>query len=150
MFEKILVPVDFSDYAKKSLKVAIKIAKKFNGDIVLIHVIPSRAKNDQNEITGKLRENTDVVEMIENKIQNVGVTLLNQSKEIVVGENVPVQTLLREGHVVEEILSAIRDGGFDLVVLGARGQSTIKDLHLGSVCAGVVRYAGCYVLVVKN
>lgn len=150
MFDKILVPIDFSDYSKKSMNVAIKIAKKFNANIVLIHVIPSRAKNDRNEVTGKLREKSDVVKMIENKIQNVGRTLLEQSKKLFAVEKIPVQTLLREGHVVEEILNAIGDGGFDLVVMGARGQSTIKDLHLGSVSCGVVRYASCHVLVVKN
>jgi nucleotide-binding universal stress UspA family protein len=80
----------------------------------------------------------------------VGLTLLEQSKKTVVNENIPVQTLLKEGHIVEEILNSIEDGKYDLVVLGSRGQSKIKDLQLGSVSSGVAMYASCNILLVKN
>lgn len=150
MFDRILVPIDFSDYAKKSLNVAINIAKKFNSYIVLIHVIPSRAKNDRKGVTGKLQEKNGVVEMIEKKIHNVGLALLEQSKKIVINQKIPIRTLLKEGHVVEEILNSIEDGNYDLVVMGARGQSTIKDFHLGSVSSGIAMYANCNVLLVRN
>lgn len=64
-------------------------------------------------------------------------------------EGVQVETLLREGHTVDEILKTCRDGGFDSIVIGARGLSTIKELLLGSVSHGVTSHAPCPVLVVK-
>ena len=38
MFEKILVPLDGSEYSIKALEVAVQIALKINGKITLIHV----------------------------------------------------------------------------------------------------------------
>ena len=57
--------------------------------------------------------------------------------------------LLREGDPAEEIVAAARQGGFDLIVVGHRGISTIKALVLGSVSQGVVAHAPCSVLVVR-
>lgn len=57
--------------------------------------------------------------------------------------------MLREGHAVEEIIRACREGRLDLVVIGARGLSRIKEIVLGSVSDGVTRHAHCPVLVVK-
>ncbi|MEM3789229.1 MAG: universal stress protein, partial [Candidatus Bathyarchaeia archaeon] len=58
-------------------------------------------------------------------------------------------TVLREGHVVQEIVRAAEEGKFDLIVMGARGISRIKELILGSVSDGVIRHAPCPVLVTK-
>jgi nucleotide-binding universal stress UspA family protein len=68
----------------------------------------------------------------------------------VAAEGIPVETLLKEGHIVNEILETIIQGGFDLVIMGSRGQSMIKNLLLGSVSNGVIRHASCSVLVAKK
>ena len=60
-----------------------------------------------------------------------------------------METLLREGDVVEEILKAVEKDKFDLIVMGARGVSVIKEVLLGSVSDGVVRKAPCPVLISK-
>jgi nucleotide-binding universal stress UspA family protein len=57
--------------------------------------------------------------------------------------------MLREGHIVQEIVTAAREGEFDLIVIGAKGRSKIKEILLGSICEKVVRNAPCNVMVVK-
>jgi len=57
--------------------------------------------------------------------------------------------LLIEGHAVEQIVKVCRENKFDLIVMGARGLSRIKEMLLGSVSDGVTRHAYCPVLVVK-
>ncbi len=37
--KKVLVPIDFSDYSKSSLRYAVNFAKKFNAEIYLIYVV---------------------------------------------------------------------------------------------------------------
>lgn len=64
-------------------------------------------------------------------------------------ERVQVETLLKEGHTAEEILRTARAGKFDLIVMGARDLSKIKEVFLGSVSHEVARQAPCPVLVVK-
>ena len=57
--------------------------------------------------------------------------------------------MLIEGHAVEQIVKVCRENKFDLIVMGARGLSRIKEMLLGSVSDGVTRHAYCPVLVVK-
>jgi nucleotide-binding universal stress UspA family protein len=37
--KKILVPIDFSDYSKNSLKYAVNFAKDFNAQLCLVYVV---------------------------------------------------------------------------------------------------------------
>jgi nucleotide-binding universal stress UspA family protein len=61
-----------------------------------------------------------------------------------------VKKLLIEGHAVEEIVRAANSGHFDLIVLGARGVSHMREMLLGSVTDGVIHHADCPVLIVKK
>jgi len=60
-----------------------------------------------------------------------------------------VTTLLKEGHAVNEILKTCKKENFDLIVMGARGISTIKEIFLGSVSHGVAIHSECPVLIIK-
>ena len=82
-------------------------------------------------------------------VREAGARILAQGKEKAKAEGVEVETLLREGHVVHEIVKTAEEGKFDLIVMGARGISKIKELILGSVSDGVIRNAPCPVLVTK-
>jgi len=139
LFEKILVPLDGSEHSIRALKMAVQTAQKFNGKITLIHVY---------SIGGLAISPTPVNEFIE-AIRKAGVDILADGEKGVKAEGVHVETLLLEGHAVEQIVKACREGKFDLIVMGARGLSRIKEMLLGSVSDGVVRHACCPVLVVK-
>ena len=39
IMKKILIPTDFSDHAEYALKVAAQIARKNNGEIILLHML---------------------------------------------------------------------------------------------------------------
>jgi nucleotide-binding universal stress UspA family protein len=60
-----------------------------------------------------------------------------------------VETELVEGNTVEEIVKKSKEGQFDLIVMGARGLTTIKKLFIGSISEGVIKNASCPVLIVK-
>jgi nucleotide-binding universal stress UspA family protein len=139
LFEKILVPLDGSDHSIKALKMAIQIALKFSGKITLIHVY---------SIGGLTVSPTPVREFIE-AIRKVGASILTDGEKQVKAEGVQVETLLIEGHAVEQIVKTCREKNFDLIVMGARGLSKMKEMFLGSVSDGVTRHACCPVLVVK-
>ncbi|MEM2047381.1 MAG: universal stress protein [Candidatus Jordarchaeales archaeon] len=81
-------------------------------------------------------------------IRKVGARILEE-KERKKAEGVQLETLLREGHAVKEIIRARRGGRFDLAVIGARVLSRIKEIVLGSASDDVTRHAYCPVLVVK-
>jgi nucleotide-binding universal stress UspA family protein len=139
LFEKILVPLDGSEHSIKALETAVQIAHKFNGKITLIHVY---------SIGGLAISPTPVRGFIE-AIRKVGASILADGEKRVKAEGIQVETLLMEGHTVEQIVKACREGKFDLIVMGARGLSKVKEMLLGSVSDGVIRYACCPVLIVK-
>ena len=81
--------------------------------------------------------------------RKAGSAILADGKSKIGADGVTVETLLKEGHTVQEILKTARDGEFDLIVMGARGISKIREILLGSVSDGVIRNAPCPVLITK-
>lgn len=148
MFEKILVPLDGSEHSVRALKVAVQIAKEFDGEITLIHVYSKVYPIVISRATIMSEEAIMIPKFIE-AARKAGASILADGKKKVKAEGVQVETSLREGHTVEEILKTAEEGKFDLIVMGARGLSMIKGILLGSVSDGVMRHASCPVLVVK-
>jgi nucleotide-binding universal stress UspA family protein len=138
-FEKILVPLDGSEYSLQALEKAVQIAKKFDGKITLINVYSVSSFNvTPSQVFAYVLE-----------IRKSGELILAEGEKIVKAEGVQVETLLKEGHIVEEILKKTREGNFDLIVIGAKGISKLKEILLGSVSYGVTSHAPCPVLIVK-
>jgi nucleotide-binding universal stress UspA family protein len=61
----------------------------------------------------------------------------------------PVEHRVYTGDPAEAVISAARDGGCDLVVVGTHGRRGLKRLVLGSVAERIVREAPCDVLVAR-
>jgi nucleotide-binding universal stress UspA family protein len=138
-FEKILVPIDGSEYSLHALEKAVQIAKKFDGRITLINVYSVSSFNvTPSQVFAYVLE-----------IRKSGESILSEGEKIVKAEGLQVETFLKEGHIVEEILKKAREGNFDLIVIGAKGISRLKEILLGSVSHGVTTHAPCPVLIVK-
>ena len=148
MFKKILVPLDYSKYSKKSLQIAIQIAHKFNSSLTLIHIIEAGEKFRRSGITGKIRRKESHT-VDEDEIPEDFSDLFEMSRLMVAIDGVPVQKVFKKGKIVDEILQTIKESQIDLVIMGARGQSPIKKLLLGSVSSGVIEKATCPVLVTR-
>ena len=139
VFEKILVPLDGSDHSLHALEKAIKIAKKFDSKIVLINVYSvSSFKVTPSQVFNYVVE-----------IRKAGELMLAEAKKKLTREEIPVETILKEGHIVEEILKSVTDQNIDLIVIGARGLGIMKEILLGSVSHGVILHAPCPIMVVR-
>jgi nucleotide-binding universal stress UspA family protein len=155
LFERILVPLDGSEHSLKALEIAIQVAKKFGGKISLIHVysvaVMPIITPEPTTLTPPMipvmtpAEVTKTIEVV----RNAGARILADGEQKVKAEEVQVETLLKEGHTVQEIIRTAKEGKFDLIVIGGRGISKIRELLLGSVTDGVIHHAPCPVLVIK-
>jgi nucleotide-binding universal stress UspA family protein len=162
LFEKILVPLDGSEHSMHALEKAVQIAKNFDAKITLIKVYSLTqpvvtasltVAGSPTVMTGSMASAGSIPSEVLSKLseahREAGANILTNGKDRARTEGVQVETLLKEGHTVEEILKTANEGKYDLIVVGARGLSTIKEILLGSVSHGVVMHANCPVLVVK-
>jgi nucleotide-binding universal stress UspA family protein len=155
LFEKILVPLDGSENSAKALEKAVQIAKRFGGKMTLLHAyVASVQPVMMPEPTGLSSPMVPVLTAAEisrvvDAARNAGKRILEDGEAKALSEDVHVEKLLVEGHAVQEIVKTAKEGKYDLIVIGARGMSRIKELFLGSVTDGVVHHALCPVLVVK-
>jgi len=155
MFEKVLVPLDGSEHSDRALEIAIQIAKKFRAKMTLLHVysvtVPAVIAPEPTIPTpagAPVVTSAEVAEMVE-AARIVGNRILAGGEQKAKSANVKVETVLREGNTVQEIVALAKEGEFDLIVMGARGISRIRELLMGSVSEGVIKNAHCPVLVVK-
>jgi nucleotide-binding universal stress UspA family protein len=155
LFQKILVPLDGSEHSSRALEIAIQIAKKFGAKITLIHVYSVTVRPvvmpEPTTLTPPgvpVMTPAEVSKVVE-AARKAASSFLTDGERKVKAEGIQVDTMLVEGQTVEEISRIAKEDKFDLIIMGARGISRIREILLGSVSDGVIRNAHCPVLVVK-
>lgn len=145
-FSTILVGIDGSESSIDAADYAIEMAKKDGAQVIALTVnrIPLSSyglATPQDEVK-QSKENEEMQEFKEwlDKIsQNAKQNSVQLKKEIINSQ------MSVEAAIVEYAESE----GVDLIVIGTKGNSDIKDMLLGSIASGVVKYATCPVMVVK-
>ena len=139
--KKILVPTDFSKPAMWALEMAIKIAKRAKGQIVLLHIVEQPSSESFNvgaqvSIEEDWEDRLFTLKLIErNKIQ------LAEAARIAEDAGVPVTRELRLGNSFHGIAYVISEHEVDLVVMGTSGRSQLEEMMVGSNTERVVRFA---------
>ncbi|MEH7113979.1 universal stress protein [Neobacillus niacini] len=142
-YSRIVVAYDHSELSKKALKMAMNLAKQDN--IIQLYVVtvmqPIRPLpySTYGYALAINRESQDKeFQAIRDEIELELKELPNKSK-IVLLEGLPGQM----------IVEFVKEYDGDLVVMGSRGLSGLKELFLGSVSHFVVQKAPCPVFIVK-
>ena len=136
--QTILHPTDFSENSLPAFQTACALARDYNASVVVLHVMmPSESPFME-------RPPPNPLECAE--AQEPGVHLPWPQA---VGPPVRVEHRVAEGDAVEEIVRLAEAIPCDLVVMGTHGKTGLGRILTGSVAEGVLRRAGCPVLVVK-
>jgi len=153
MMEKILVAVDGSEHSQKALEYAIGLTGKFDGKITVVNVysivVPQAQPIDGLSTPVMSGTSATIAAKIAENAKLRGERVLAESEQFAKTRGVSVEKVLREGDAVNEIVAEAKAGKFDLVVVGHRGMSKLKELFLGGVSEGVSHKAPCPVLIVK-
>jgi len=142
---RILVPTDFSLPAQKALRYAIEFAKRFEAEILLVHVVeppPYAAAFGRGGPIEETEEQRRAYEWFDAQLQN------QASEEI--PETVPCRRILLKGTASTEIAQCAAREDADLVVMATSGRSGLKDVLLGSTAERVLRKAPCPVMTVHR
>jgi len=136
MFEKVLIPTDFSEYAQKTLECVGDIPGV--KEVVLLHVVDA----DYLSKRGLAQEPY---------LQNVRIRLEEQKKQLAdSGLKVRVKVdVTSGGDVSYAILETVNKEKAHLIVMGAHGKSLIEGILLGSVATNVLRYGKTNVLIMR-
>jgi nucleotide-binding universal stress UspA family protein len=144
--KKILVPTDFSDYSDKALQQALDIAKHYNAQVFLFHVIPKEI----NRCVVDVCLGDDVIRDFENQMMTKAQDdLKKQLGKFPQSQDVPVTTDVGKGTPYDAILQEAEDKGIDLIVIASLGKSGIARFLIGSVARNVLKGAKCPVLLTK-
>jgi nucleotide-binding universal stress UspA family protein len=132
----VLVAFDGSLGAHHALACAVAVARGGHGRLTLMTVVP-RVPVPAPGMVGPYDPGS---------IERGMCKQLRAAAETV-PDDVPVTTLVAHGHAAPEILRRVREGCFDLVVLGFEGHGPMKGAVAG-VCKRVMRHCPVPVVVV--
>lgn len=142
--KSLLVAVDFSPVTGAVIDAAVAVARAFGSTVHLVHVeAPDPAFVGYD--VGPETERRAVAERIRERHRR-----LQELTKAPWPDPDRVTALQIQGPTVEKILEERDRLGADLVVLGSHGHGALFDLLVGSVAEGVLRRAGCPVLVVPS
>ena len=142
--KKVLVPIDFSDYSKSSLRYAVNFAKQFGAEIYLIYVLepviyPPDFSMGQIAIPSI---NAEWDERAREELENLAKTEIP--------EGVNVKTILKNGKPFLEIIDTASEENIDLIIIATHGHSGVEHILFGSTAEKVVRKAPCPVLTLRE
>jgi universal stress protein A len=143
-FERVLVPVDFSETSQQAFESSLLFAQKFGAKITLLHVVEPVVYPVDYLIVPPEMEDATIAITRETKKR-----LAALQEETRVATGVEVATLTRTGRPYHEIIEAAKSLKSDLIVLGTHGYTGLKKFYLGSTAERVMRHAPCPVLVVR-
>ncbi|MCB9779767.1 MAG: universal stress protein [Alphaproteobacteria bacterium] len=136
MFQRILVPVDFSDASLQALRMAVALAREQGATVTALHVVASPAM-----ITGELDMTPGDAAMwsdLDTRLRDSARQRLGELLEAELDADVVGQATVREGYAPAEILAEAKSGGHDLIVMGPHGRSGIVGALVGSVTRRVM------------
>lgn len=141
--KKILVPTDFSVQAEYALHVAAQLAKKYNSEIYLLHMLELPV----NEIDA-LSPHSDLPEaMFYMKLARKRFDEIALKPYL---KNVKVHEIVKFQQAFDGIIDTCNEFKTDLIIMGSHGVSGFKEMFIGSNTEKVVRTSNIPVLVIKN
>jgi nucleotide-binding universal stress UspA family protein len=140
MINNILLATDGSATSEKAAEFAASLARRFHAKVVVLHAYtPVPGNCEQQNFHRSLYETTEEAHCL---VENVAKRLL----DLGAGQ---IETEVVEGPAANVIIGAAENYSPDMIIIGARGNSTWHGMLLGSVSMLVTQRSECPVLIVK-
>lgn len=138
-FEKILVPIDFSDSSLIAVKHAAALARHFHAKVTLLHVNEVQVVHPLEGplgfgITSGEAQQAEHLSRQQKQLEEFGVDELS---------GVEVKRLLCSGDPARIIVQHSRDQKSDLIFMPTHGHGSFRRFLLGSVTAKVLHDSDC-------
>jgi len=142
-FERIMLPLDFSEHGDRAVEYAVWFARMGGGTLHLVHVIanPADPMWEPQEVPS-----WDLVPHSEKKAR----ALLEATAQRCLPADCPRKYHVCQGDPHEKLIEVAKQINADLIVMSTRGRGGVAYLMLGSVAERTVRHAPCPVFVVRR
>ena len=138
--DKILVPLDGSKNSKRGLEMAIGIARQCEATLTGLISIETPPHS---EFKG--------VGSVSKKVAKEVKRILEESKTLAAKNGIVFKEKTMHGNIGYNIIKTAhsKKEKYDLIVIGSRGRSSVKEMFFGSVSNYVIHTSKIPVLVVK-
>jgi len=139
--QKILIPVDGSDYVLRAVKYAITQIR--NGMSAQIHLL-----NVQEHLDGKVQAYLSL-----EKIKSIELAAANEAldpvKRLLEEANIAYLASTRIGPVAKSIANYVEQEKCDAIIMGTHGRGALGNLLLGSIMSEVIHLVQVPVTLIK-
>lgn len=143
MYKRVLIPVDGSEVAEAIVPFIIDIAGPLDMEVILLRVnqpiMPVAIEGSRHV----------VIEDVEERHREALAYLGALAKEME-GKGLRVDTVVRRGEPVAEILNAARLVAADIIAMTTHGRTGPARLLFGSVAEGVLRHSDIPVFLMRQ
>jgi len=149
LIRNVLVAVDGSENSDRALDFALDLAEKYGAAVTVLNVTESPAMGavplEPTTISGEsMVVFAKDLRRFHEEVLSKAVAHAREAKP-----DVAVSSKLREGDPALEIVAVAKADGFDVVVVGHRGLSRVRELFLGNISEKVAHLATCPVIIVR-
>jgi nucleotide-binding universal stress UspA family protein len=142
-FSRILAAIDFSENSETAFEYALTLAKQFDAELVIMHVI-----NEPVDLRGFYVPHISF-EQLEKEIEEGATRMIENFCNARLASFTNYTTTLVTGIPCDEIVLKAKEINASLVVLGTHGRTGLDHIIFGSTAERVVRLASCPVLTVR-
>ena len=142
--KRVLVPIDFSDYSKNSLKYAVKLVKTFSAEMVLVYVVEPVIYPPDFSM-GQI-----AIPAIDTEIDKRASEELESLAKAEIPAEIKCKCIIRTGKPFLEILDTAKEEDIDLIIIASHGHTGVEHILFGSTAEKVVRKAPCPVLSLRD
>jgi universal stress protein A len=146
--QKILAPIDFSDFSMQAMRGAWELATDVAAEMHLVYVVaphntfvPLLLATDA-ERTRELARESAMLQQADEELARIKKAEFDDSKKIV--------TAALKGPPVDKLVEYAVQQDIDLIVLATHGRTGAQHIFFGSVAERLARLAPCSVLVLRR
>jgi nucleotide-binding universal stress UspA family protein len=143
MKKSILLAVDGSPGSSRALKYVMDTADKSKVSVLLVYVIEWSPYSFNTP-----EENAERHKRREGEILKATSSVVDPTKRTLEDGGFQVTTVVRHGALAETLIGLAEENGVSDIVIGRRGQSSIKSLLFGSVAGSLIQTSSIPIVVV--
>jgi nucleotide-binding universal stress UspA family protein len=128
--QTILFPTDFTEDAEQAYLYALEIAKKTNADLHLFHAI-----EEPFDYAVRIEE---IIESKKDRAYKILQQMMNQARESDEYRTLTIYSEIKRSKPLPAILTKAEEVDADLIVVGTKGESSLKRILYGNVTSSLL------------